>query len=200
MQSYHGYVQSMRVVTGMHFRSRCSDGARFSSSPMTSRPALGPTHRGLFLRGRSRGLKLVTHLHLVPRSIIVELYLLSPIRLHGIVLNLLSTGTTFPCLYLPPYLFWVSFHFTSLFIPLYFYMRSHCRFYSLSCIARLSVEPACFTRTRYSSTRSQQQTITNKRMHTDLFHCLRHGRSTGGTLPVAVLCNFNKAWRHMKIN
>jgi hypothetical protein len=34
-----------------------------------------------------RGVKLTTHLHLVPRSRKVEPYLHSPTRLHGIVLN-----------------------------------------------------------------------------------------------------------------
>jgi hypothetical protein len=40
------------------------------------------------------------HLHLVPSSGIVELYLRSPIRLHGVVFNYLSTGTT--VIYLTP--------------------------------------------------------------------------------------------------
>jgi hypothetical protein len=35
----------------------------------------------------SLGVKLTTHLHLVPRSIMVELYFHSHIRLHGVVLN-----------------------------------------------------------------------------------------------------------------
>jgi hypothetical protein len=35
----------------------------------------------------SRGVKLTTDLHLVTTSRMVELYLHSPIRLHGIVLN-----------------------------------------------------------------------------------------------------------------
>jgi hypothetical protein len=34
--------------------------------------------------------KLTTHLHLLPRSRKVELYLHSPIRLHGIVLKLIK--------------------------------------------------------------------------------------------------------------
>jgi hypothetical protein len=34
-----------------------------------------------------QGVKLITHLHLVPRLIMVELYLYSPICLQGIVLN-----------------------------------------------------------------------------------------------------------------
>jgi hypothetical protein len=45
-------------------------------------------YRGLYPRGYSgRGMKLTTDLHLVPRSRMVELYLYSPICLHGIVLN-----------------------------------------------------------------------------------------------------------------
>jgi hypothetical protein len=42
--------------------------------------------------------KLTTHLHLVPRSRIVELYLESPKRFHSMVLNLLNTGITLPSL------------------------------------------------------------------------------------------------------
>jgi hypothetical protein len=34
-----------------------------------------------------RGVRLTTHLHLVPRSRLVELYLHSLICLHGVVLN-----------------------------------------------------------------------------------------------------------------
>jgi hypothetical protein len=40
-----------------------------------------------------RGVKLTTHLHLVPRSRMLELYFHSPIYLYGIALNLFSTGT-----------------------------------------------------------------------------------------------------------
>jgi hypothetical protein len=43
-----------------------------------------------------RRAKLTTQLHEVPRSKIVGLYLHSPIRIHGIVLNSLSTKTTLP--------------------------------------------------------------------------------------------------------
>jgi hypothetical protein len=42
------------------------------------------------------GVKLTTHLHLVSWSRMMELYLHSPIRFHGIVLNSLSTGITLP--------------------------------------------------------------------------------------------------------
>jgi hypothetical protein len=37
-------------------------------------------------------MKLTTHLHPLPRSRMVELYLHSSIRLHAVVLNYLSTG------------------------------------------------------------------------------------------------------------
>jgi hypothetical protein len=69
----------------------------------TSRLVLGPTrlisngYRELFPQGESgRDMKLTTQVHLVPRSRIVELYLHSLIRLHGVVLNKLSTRTTLP--------------------------------------------------------------------------------------------------------
>jgi hypothetical protein len=43
-------------------------------------------YHGMYSRGKSSGdVKLTTHLHLVPRSRMVELYLHSPICLHGIV-------------------------------------------------------------------------------------------------------------------
>jgi hypothetical protein len=40
------------------------------------------------------GVKLTTHLHLMSRLRVMELYLHSPIRLHDVVLNSLSTGET----------------------------------------------------------------------------------------------------------
>jgi hypothetical protein len=48
---------------------------------------LGATQRGLFPRDKSTSVELTIHLNLVPRLRIVELYLRSPIRLHGVVLN-----------------------------------------------------------------------------------------------------------------
>jgi hypothetical protein len=51
---------------------------------------------GHFLQGLSgQGVKLTTHLHLVPRSRMVELYFHSTICLHGLVHNELYTGRTF---------------------------------------------------------------------------------------------------------
>jgi hypothetical protein len=56
-------------------------------------------HPALYLRGTrgsihgGRSVRLTTHFYLVPRSRIVKLYLCFPIRLHGVVLNELSTGT-----------------------------------------------------------------------------------------------------------
>jgi hypothetical protein len=44
----------------------------------------------------ARGLKLTAHLQLVQRSRKMKLYLYSSIRLHGTMLNSLSTGTTLP--------------------------------------------------------------------------------------------------------
>jgi hypothetical protein len=42
---------------------------------------------------KSWGVKLTTHLHPLPRSRMVELYLHSPISLHGMMFNYLRTGT-----------------------------------------------------------------------------------------------------------
>jgi hypothetical protein len=51
-------------------------------------PASYPMDTGVSPLGQSgRGVKLTTHLHLVPRSRKVELYLHSPICHHGIVFN-----------------------------------------------------------------------------------------------------------------
>jgi hypothetical protein len=58
-------------------------------------PVSYPMSTGVSFSGESGwGVKLTTHLHLVPRSIKVELWLHSPIRLHGVVLHKLSTRTT----------------------------------------------------------------------------------------------------------
>jgi hypothetical protein len=46
-----------------------------------------------------------THLHLVPRSRMVELYLHFTIYLYGIMLNLLGTGTALPYKYNPQHFF-----------------------------------------------------------------------------------------------
>jgi hypothetical protein len=51
----------------------------------------------LFSRGQSgMDMKLTTHLHLVPTLRTVELYLHSPIHLHGMKLYFLTTGKTLP--------------------------------------------------------------------------------------------------------
>jgi hypothetical protein len=56
-------------------------------------PVSYPTVPGFFARRYSgRGVKLTTHLHLLPRSRIMKLYLHAPILFHGIVLNHLNTG------------------------------------------------------------------------------------------------------------
>jgi hypothetical protein len=63
-------------------------------SSTESRLALGPTQPpiqwipGALSRGvNGRGMKPTTHLHLLPKLRMVELYLHSPIRLHGLVFN-----------------------------------------------------------------------------------------------------------------
>jgi hypothetical protein len=76
---------------------------RIFSSPLHPDWYWGPSsllsngYLGIFFPGAKQlGVKLTTHFHLVPRSRMMELYLRSPIFLHGIVLNSLSTGTTSP--------------------------------------------------------------------------------------------------------
>jgi hypothetical protein len=80
--------------------------ARFLFSPqrpdqLWGQPSLlSNGYRRLFPRVWSgRGVKLATHLHLVPRSRKLELYLHSPLCPHSIVLNYLSIGTILPYLY-----------------------------------------------------------------------------------------------------
>jgi hypothetical protein len=63
---------------------------RHSYTPQRPKPALGPTHPPIqwVPGGLSLGIKrLITHLHLMPRLRMVDLYFHSPIRLHGVVLN-----------------------------------------------------------------------------------------------------------------
>jgi hypothetical protein len=56
-------------------------------------------YRGQFPRGVKRqGVNLTTHLHLVLRLRVVEPYLHSPICLHDVMLNSLSTEATLPLL------------------------------------------------------------------------------------------------------
>jgi hypothetical protein len=61
---------------------------------IVSRPAMvhaqPPTYRileALSTGVNGRSVKLISHLYLVPRSIMVGIYIHSPIRLHGVVLN-----------------------------------------------------------------------------------------------------------------
>jgi hypothetical protein len=61
---------------------------------IASRPALGPTQPPIQWLFPGLGVKLPTYLHLVLRSRMVELYLHSPIYLHDLVLNELSTKKT----------------------------------------------------------------------------------------------------------
>jgi hypothetical protein len=91
-----GIVQSVQA-TGYRLDGGVSitgGGKRFFSTSQRSDPLWGPSSfltngsRGLFPRGLSvRGVMLTTHLHQVPRSRMVELYLHSPLSLRGIVVN-----------------------------------------------------------------------------------------------------------------
>jgi hypothetical protein len=99
------FLGSVGIATGYRLDCRGSFPGRgkiflFSTS---SRSALGPTQPPiqlepeLFAREQSgQGLKLTTHLHLVPRSRTVNPDLHFPICLHGIVFNWLSTRKSLP--------------------------------------------------------------------------------------------------------
>jgi hypothetical protein len=70
----------------------CTGRPKFFLFSVTFGPTLGPTQTsiqwGLFPRGQSdKVVKLTTHLHQLPKSRMVELYLHYPVCLHGVVLN-----------------------------------------------------------------------------------------------------------------
>jgi hypothetical protein len=79
------------TVMGYGLSSWGSIPSRGKISPlfMASRQALEPTQPPVrwIPKAFSQGVKLSTHLHLMPGSRIVELYSMLPIHLHGMVLN-----------------------------------------------------------------------------------------------------------------
>jgi hypothetical protein len=101
--SQHRRVMSRDSSVGIATVYGLADRRGGSSSPgrvknfhfsIPSRPALGSTQppikwlSGALSRGLSgRGVKLTTHLQLVPRARNVDLYIHSHIRLHGVMLN-----------------------------------------------------------------------------------------------------------------
>jgi hypothetical protein len=92
---------SVGIETGYGLDGRVSipgQGKYFSVFSTAFRQALRSIQHPIqWVRGEiSPGVKVATHLHLVLRSRMVELYLHSPICLHGIVLNYLSRGTFLP--------------------------------------------------------------------------------------------------------
>jgi hypothetical protein len=100
---------------------RIPEGSRsFSSLRRPDRLWVPPSllsneYRGFFSWGKAAETWSWPHLQLVPRSRKVDLYIHSPIRLHGVVLYYLSTGTNLP--FLPSYfiilhyLFIVGYHY-----------------------------------------------------------------------------------------
>jgi hypothetical protein len=98
-----GLNMSRLVRTRFAYKPFLLWGQEVFSSPQCPDRLWGPPsllsdgYRGLCPLGwGGRGLKLTTHLHLVPRSGMVELYFHSPLHLHGLLLNWLSTGTALP--------------------------------------------------------------------------------------------------------
>jgi hypothetical protein len=73
---------------GLDGRGSILSRAKIFLSSVTSRSALGPTQPPIqwVMGALYPGVKLTTHLHLEPRSI-MELHLHFPIRLLGVVLN-----------------------------------------------------------------------------------------------------------------
>jgi hypothetical protein len=90
---------------GWTARVRFQTGTRFSSSPERLWSPLSLLYNGNWEQFpweyRGRGVKLTTHLHLVSRLRMMEMYFHSTIRLSGVVLNELSTRTTLLEIYRP---------------------------------------------------------------------------------------------------
>jgi hypothetical protein len=89
--------RAMSWLAGVPFTAE----PRFFSSPQRADRLWSPSrlssneHRRRFLwRSSGRGVKLTTHLQLISKSRMVELYLHSPIRLHGVLLNCLTREIT----------------------------------------------------------------------------------------------------------
>jgi hypothetical protein len=82
-------LDSVHIVFGAHSIAFTSSFGP-TQSPIQCLPGLLPQ------RYIGWGVMLTAHLHLVPRSRMMQLQLYSPIRLHGLVLNYLCTGGCFP--------------------------------------------------------------------------------------------------------
>jgi hypothetical protein len=88
---------SVAIATGYNLEVQGSmpgKGKKFFSTLQHPDRLCGPLtflskgYWGLFPKGETgRSVKLTTHLHLVPRSRLVELYFHSPIRLHGVAFS-----------------------------------------------------------------------------------------------------------------
>jgi hypothetical protein len=90
------YGLGVEIATGYAMDGRGSNPGsdKIFLFSISSGPALGPNQPptqwlsgSLSLRGNGWGVKMTTHLHLVPRSRIVELYFHSSISLPCIMLN-----------------------------------------------------------------------------------------------------------------
>jgi hypothetical protein len=87
----HTYIHGVGIAMGygMDCPGSITDKARFFSSAQRPDRLWGsPSLLSSGYRWQSSwGMKLTTHLHLMPRSRLAELYLHSPLCLHGIMLN-----------------------------------------------------------------------------------------------------------------
>jgi hypothetical protein len=87
----------MGWTTGVQFPAGARDFSLLHNiqNDSVDHPVSNPMGNGDCLSGLSLPGREADHLHLVPRAIMAEPFLLFPMRLHGVVLNYLNTEATF---------------------------------------------------------------------------------------------------------